>query len=176
MDHLRGEPRRFVTGKEGDNLHGPATLTVIICLSMDTDALFEPAAGNGDRLLTTTQVAKLLGVHAVTVRRWINEGKLPAYRVGEKAVRIRRDDLAHLLTPMRDDPKQGSHTDGSDQAAVRRLSDEEQRQARQAIANARRLRAAILTRREGKRFPDSVELTRQAREDRTRELMRASHE
>lgn len=176
MDHLPRYPRALVTGKKDHDLHATATLTVIICLSMDTNALSEPATGNDDRLLTTAQAAKLLGVHAVTVRRWINEGKLPAYRVGEKAVRIRREDLSHLLTPVRDDRKQGSPTQESDQATIRVLSDEEQRQARQAIANARRLRAAILARREGKRFPDSVELTRQTREDRTRELMRASHE
>lgn len=174
MDHLPGDPFGLVAGKKDHDLHGPATPTVIICLSMDTNALSEPATGNDDRLLTTAQAAKLLGVHAVTVRRWINEGKLPAYRVGEKAVRIRRDDLAHLLTPMRDGRKQGLPTQESDQAAVRALSDEEQRQARQAIANARRLRAAILARREGKGFPDSVELTRRAREERTDELMHAS--
>lgn len=143
---------------------------------MDTNVLSEPAAGNDDHLLTTAQAAKLLGVHAVTVRRWINEGRLPAYRVGEKAVRIRHDDLAHLLTPLGGDRKQESHTVGSDQALTRSLSDEEQRQARRAIANVRRLRAATLASRGEERVPDSVELIRQAREERTRELMRASRE
>lgn len=49
-------------------------------------------------LLTTDEAAALLGVHVQTLRTYIRSGKLPALRVaGERAIRIRRDDLLGLL-------------------------------------------------------------------------------
>lgn len=45
-----------------------------------------------DDLLTVKQVAILLKVHPLTIRRYINEGKLKAVRVGEN-VRISQTDL-----------------------------------------------------------------------------------
>lgn len=51
-----------------------------------------------DVLLTPDEAARLLGVHIQTVRAYIRGGKLPAFRVaGERAIRIRRDDLNALL-------------------------------------------------------------------------------
>lgn len=34
--------------------------------------------------LTTKQLAKLLGVQTVTIRRWIERGELPAYKIGKE--------------------------------------------------------------------------------------------
>jgi excisionase family DNA binding protein len=42
--------------------------------------------------LTTRDVARRLGVHPQTVRRWIASGRLPATRIG-KDYRISRADL-----------------------------------------------------------------------------------
>ena len=45
-----------------------------------------------DNLLTVRQVAILLKVHPLTIRRYINEGKLKAIKVGNN-VRISQTDL-----------------------------------------------------------------------------------
>jgi excisionase family DNA binding protein len=50
-----------------------------------------PDKKQGD--LTIAQVAEKLGVHKNSVRNWISEGLLPAYRVGPRTVRIRLTDL-----------------------------------------------------------------------------------
>ncbi|MFM1990167.1 MAG: Helix-turn-helix domain [Pseudomonadota bacterium] len=58
-------------------------------------ALASPAL---DALLTPDEAARTLGVHIQTIRAYIRGGKLPAFRVaGERAIRIRRDDLNALL-------------------------------------------------------------------------------
>ncbi len=37
---------------------------------------------NSDRLLTVDESAEALRCHAATIRRWITENRLPAFRVG----------------------------------------------------------------------------------------------
>ena len=39
------------------------------------------------RLLTVGEVARMLHVHANSVRRWADEGLLPAYRIGRRGDR-----------------------------------------------------------------------------------------
>jgi hypothetical protein len=53
------------------------------------------------------------------------------------------------------------------------LTLEEQKQWQQAIADAKRLQAELLTQRGGELLPDSGELINQARDARTRDLMSA---
>ena len=56
------------------------------------------------------EAASLLGLHIQTVRGYIRSGKLPALRVaGERAIRIRRDDLLGLLEPL--EPGAGGDND-----------------------------------------------------------------
>lgn len=56
------------------------------------------ASPRGEDLLSPEQAATELGVHIQTLRGYIRRGKLPAFRLaGERAIRIRRDDLAALL-------------------------------------------------------------------------------
>lgn len=50
-----------------------------------------------DEYLTTQEIAKLLKVHNLTVRRWINSGELLAVFLG-KGYRIRKKDLDKFLT------------------------------------------------------------------------------
>jgi excisionase family DNA binding protein len=58
---------------------------------MDTDR------GNlDDTFLTVAEVAELLKLNQQTVRNWIDQGSLPAVRVGRR-VRIRRTDLERVL-------------------------------------------------------------------------------
>jgi excisionase family DNA binding protein len=55
--------------------------------------------------LTPQEVSNLLHVSVQTVRRWIKEEKLPAYRVGPRMWRIRAVDLDEWLqrsAPMTD--------------------------------------------------------------------------
>lgn len=49
-----------------------------------------------DEFLTVAEVAELLKLNQQTVRNWIDQGYLPALRVGRR-VRVRRSDLDKLL-------------------------------------------------------------------------------
>ncbi|CAA9580482.1 MAG: hypothetical protein AVDCRST_MAG49-4711 [uncultured Thermomicrobiales bacterium] len=57
-----------------------------------------PPAVDSD-LLTIPEAAEVLKVSAVTVSRYLKQGRLPAFRVGPRAVRIRRADLDRVLLP-----------------------------------------------------------------------------
>lgn len=57
------------------------------------------ATSGGDfteSFLTVAEVAELLKLNQQTVRNWIDQGSLPALRVGRR-VRIRRSDLERVL-------------------------------------------------------------------------------
>ena len=49
-----------------------------------------------DTFLTVAEVAEILKLNQQTVRNWIDQGSLPAHRVGRR-VRIRQTDLERLL-------------------------------------------------------------------------------
>jgi len=50
------------------------------------------------RMLTVKEVANLLNVHPLTVRRWEKKGHLKSYRIGPKGViRFNREDLSDFL-------------------------------------------------------------------------------
>jgi excisionase family DNA binding protein len=55
----------------------------------------EPGSAD-ESYLTVAEVAELLKLNQQTVRNWIDQGSLPALRVGRR-VRIRRSDFDHLL-------------------------------------------------------------------------------
>jgi excisionase family DNA binding protein len=50
-----------------------------------------------DEFLTVDEVAAILKLNPQTVRNWINNGTMPAVRVGRR-VRITRRDLERVLT------------------------------------------------------------------------------
>lgn len=50
---------------------------------------------------TVPEAAKALDVSASTVWRWIEAGQLPAYRVGKRRIRIKKDDLMAMIQPAR---------------------------------------------------------------------------
>jgi excisionase family DNA binding protein len=52
--------------------------------------------GLDESFLTVAEVAEMLKLNQQTVRNWIDQGSLPALRVGRR-VRIKRSDLARLL-------------------------------------------------------------------------------
>ncbi len=59
------------------------------------------AAGLAREYLSPEEAADALGVHVQTVRAYVRSGKLPALRLaGERAIRIRRQDLEIVLEPL----------------------------------------------------------------------------
>jgi excisionase family DNA binding protein len=58
--------------------------------------------------MTPQDVANLIHITAVTVRTWIKEDRLPAYRFGPKMIRIKRRDVEALIEPMPTTPWPGA--------------------------------------------------------------------
>ena len=54
-----------------------------------------------DAYYSVAQTAKRLRVSPSTIWRWIEAGKLTAYRVGPKTIRIRIEDLEQVIQPAR---------------------------------------------------------------------------
>jgi excisionase family DNA binding protein len=52
------------------------------------------------KLIGIPEAAKLLNVDDHTIRRLIAKGRLPAFRVGTKLIRLRRKDVEALLRPV----------------------------------------------------------------------------
>ena len=46
-----------------------------------------------EKLYTIKQVAKILGVHHLTIRRWIDEDKIKVIRLTERTMRITQTEL-----------------------------------------------------------------------------------
>jgi excisionase family DNA binding protein len=50
-------------------------------------------------MLTTSDVARILNIHINTVRRWSNQGRLKAYRIGSRGDRrFQQEDIASFLS------------------------------------------------------------------------------
>jgi len=72
-----------------------------------TDMDFRNAVGHKSvmdfgvkQFFSPDEAAEFLGVHVQTIRGYIRVGKLPALRLaGERALRIKREDLLALLEP-----------------------------------------------------------------------------
>jgi excisionase family DNA binding protein len=62
---------------------------------------------SGDDFLTVADIARVLKLNQQTVRNWIDQGSLPALRVGRR-VRVRRSDFVALLERGRTVPPQSS--------------------------------------------------------------------
>ncbi len=102
-------------------------------------------------LLSIAEAAKRLQVSRVTLWRWIQSGRLKAYRLGPRKVRIRQSDLGDLLKPL--------------EASNRQNAD-----IRAAVREVERVQAQIFRRRGGRPVTDSADLLNQAREERESEL------
>ena len=116
-------------------------------------------------LLTIGEAARLLKVSTVTVQRWLKQGRLPAYRVGPRAVRIRRQDLAALLTPAR--RTEGEATPAQLQTTIRPLTKEEIQRGLETLKRSQELIAEMLAERGGVPFDESWPLIREERERRS---------
>ena len=65
---------------------------------IDSVSVNSRRSASPDKLLSTTDAAEFLNVHPHTVRRWSDNGLVPAYRIGKRLDRrFRRTDLEKLL-------------------------------------------------------------------------------
>lgn len=119
------------------------------------------------------RAAKLLGVSPSTVWRWIESDRLPAYRVGPKNIRIKKQDLERVIRPTKSGGKETSMKELApvrSTLTVRPLTEAERQRGLQALGEAKQLRARILARRGGKPLSSSRELIREAREERASQV------
>lgn len=57
-------------------------------------------ANKSSRLVSLPQAAEMLGVTTRTLRRYIADGRLSAYRLGPRMLRVDLDELDALLRPL----------------------------------------------------------------------------
>jgi excisionase family DNA binding protein len=123
---------------------------------------------------SVAEAAKQLAVGRSTIWRWIEAGKLPAYRVGPKNIRIKRQDLEKVIQPARANRSEvgamSQTTSIYTTLQIPPLTEEERERGLQALEELKALRREMLQRRGGKPFPSSVELIREMREERSRHL------
>lgn len=137
------------------------------------------AADPNAELLTKSEAAALLKVSPVTVSRWLKQGRLPAFRLGRRAIRIRRGDIERMLAPIhldeqRSDPAAGrtaktsgfSAIDHELLASITPLTEEEIKRGLAAMDSARELRQRMRADRGGRPLPSSWKLIRKEREKR----------
>jgi len=106
-----------------------------------------------------------------TIWRWIDNGTLPAYRVGRKGVRLKKAELEASLTPLHSRPEEGRAMASVEQRAMKPLTKQEQQRGLRTLARMQQLRAQIAAK-YGTRSPASRELLDQSRDERTAELTR----
>jgi excisionase family DNA binding protein len=123
-----------------------------------------------EEYLTVAEAATLLRVASSTIRRWIRQGDIPAYRIGKRRVALRRSDLPGLITPLRPYAEQMQSATDIEELKRRKLTPEEIRQGLEAMERAIRHSDEIHGRRGGDPFPPSWILIREMREERTRQL------
>lgn len=121
-------------------------------------------------LLTISEAAKLLKISTVTIHRWLKQGRLPAYQVGPRYIRIRRQDLAKVLTPVARREGEAMTEVMPVRTTVRPLTEKQVQQRLEAIKQSEALIERMRARRGGKPLPSSWRLIRQAREERSRDL------
>jgi excisionase family DNA binding protein len=125
-----------------------------------------------DDYVTVAEAARELKVSESTIWRWIDQGQLLAYRVGQRRVRLKSADVARLITPARQSEEKGGAREQSEHEWLARpLTKQEKQQALAALEAAEQLQQQILARHGLKQFtPSSHELLDEARDERTRQL------
>lgn len=52
------------------------------------------------RLVTLAQAAEALSLHERTIRRYIAQGRITGYRIGQRSLRVDLDEVEALATPI----------------------------------------------------------------------------
>lgn len=120
--------------------------------------------------VTVVEAAMLLRVAPSTAPRWIREGDVPAYRLGQRRIGLRRGDLDSLITPVRAGRGRTSDEAEDEYVKTRRLTPEEQRRGLEAMERMKTLSDKIVAERGGVPFSNSWELINEARDERARQL------
>jgi excisionase family DNA binding protein len=89
--------------------------------------------------VTVAEAATLLRVAPSTVRRWIREGDVPAYRIGRRRVTLRRVDLSAQVTSAPAATGTVDKLAGDEALEIRRLTPEEKQHAMDAMDRAQEL-------------------------------------
>lgn len=117
--------------------------------------------------VTVPEAADLLNVSQSTIWRWIDQGDVPAYRIGQRRVRLRKADLTSLITPARRRQEKGGGMVQTERLKLGSLTRKEQQQGLAAIESAKQLQAEMLIRRGGKPFTPSYAILDELRDQRT---------
>jgi excisionase family DNA binding protein len=129
-------------------------------------------------LLTIREAADFLRVSEVTISRWIKQGQLPAYRVGPRAVRLRRDDLDHLV---RQEAAENSDEDADhvpmwdwsgNPIHIRKPTKEEDERVLAWLEEMRKFRKEMRAGRGGRLVPSSASIIAEERDKRGEQLGR----
>ncbi len=116
----------------------------------------------------------MLKVSESTLRRWIESGKVPAYRLGERRILLKEAELEQLLTPARrkqekeDTMRTTESATNFEQWGIKPLTEEEKQKALQVVEEAKRLQKELLAKYGP--FENSSDVLRGLREERTRQL------
>jgi excisionase family DNA binding protein len=92
-----------------------------------------------EEYVTIEQAADLLHVNKSTIRRWIAQDRLPAYRVGQRRVAVKRGDVARLITPSGSATARGSRGVSPGASSVKELTPDERARGLAAIEALQRL-------------------------------------
>lgn len=117
-----------------------------------------------DEYVTIAEAADIVGVARSTIRRWIREERIPAYRLGDRRITLKRDDLRRLYSPLHPTDQLDDLQD------IPPMSDEERRHALQVLRTVEAFREELIRKRGGKPFRPAAEVIREMRDERTREL------
>ena len=113
---------------------------------------------------TVAEAARALRVSRPTVWRWVHSGRLPAYRIGGRAIRIRNADLHRLVKPAARTTPQPRVSQSDLERYIVRMGNPEL-SVEEKMKRLRKGEETILKRRGGKPFDSSVPLIREAREE-----------
>jgi excisionase family DNA binding protein len=120
--------------------------------------------------LTVREAAAALGVPQSTVRRWIARGDLPAYRVGQRRLAVRRGDLNRLLPAARTESGTDIPAAPVEHPEIAPPTPEEQARGLAAIEELKRINEELLAERGGKPFSPSWKIINELRDERSRQL------
>lgn len=118
-------------------------------------------------MLSVAEAAERYRVHPATIRRWIDRGLVPAYRVGERRIGIKETDLVKAVSPR---PKKARRqADDTGRAIPPQITPEDQERAREIVRRTRERRAQLAAK-YGPVVPPSWVLINEARDRRSHEL------
>lgn len=125
-----------------------------------------------EEYLSVGEAAERLGVSGSTIWRWVGQGRLPAYRVGPRRLKLKVADVAAAVVPARPAEDRRVWMRLKDHADVTPfMSNEESEQMGRALEGLRVVREKLLARRGGVPFPPLWKELNEMRDERTRHLM-----